>query len=567
MVMADAPKTAVSREEPGKLASRAPKRSAAELSRVEARLNQPVVMGGNAARNSKAPLAPRASSPDLSELATNPTNQHHHQNRPPAPSSSGVIDTIEPESFADDEADIRRTVRKTSSQNSYPPPRPDGGDSPTNGSSSAASARGDFQKALSQLPGQSRLNPVPSSPPSAPAGSNRAPETRRMIASEMPPPVAVTSAGAPRSKAPSIPSVRDLVQNVRPVMASQPPPPGHASSLNAVTEVLGTAVPNNLPPTKSITAPFGGMMMSPSPSSSGPNPNNALGLKPGTGSPLAPIRTPNPMAIVGGSSLRINSPAKSMQPMQPMRPTGPPPPDVFQPSPLSPPSAGGSSSPLAFGGNTSKSMPPQHPPAPSSRPSTKPVAGGPPVQYERAFRQWSSPAIEEAPPPNGPVTFQVYTAQDVATGRRPLRSMPAIDVQPTKKQSPLVKVGLGVLGLIVVALTAAAVIAVSTEDPKKPAVTTSAAPPPPPPPLADPAPPPSTITIGDGPDDPGGSAASATPPATPPAATTGGGGGGGVKPGIIKKAQPSQPRDPSSASPPAPSGLKNIAPPPNPYGK
>lgn len=521
MAMDNALKKTALREEPGKLG-------------IEARLNQPIVMNGNTNRSSKAPLAPRASQPDLGDEALGIP-----QNRPPAPSSSGVIDTIEPESFADDDvgADIRRTVRKTSSQNSYPPPVEP---STSNGSS----ARADFQKALSQLPGQSRLNSVPSAPPSSPAaaqssrGRDVAPETRRM--SEMPPPVA-SPAGPPRSKAPSIPSVRDLGQNVRPMMMS---------STNAVTEVHGTPVPNSLPPTKSITAPFGGMVTSPGIGPS-PNPNNALGLKPGSGSALAPIRTPSPMAIVGGSSLRINSPARAMQPV---RPTGPPPPDVFQPSPLAPPSAA-SSSPLAFG----KGAPPS---APSSRPSSKPVAGGPPAQYERAFRQWSSPAIEEHAPPNGPVTFKVYTPQDVATGRRPLRSMPAIDTQPPKKASILLKLALGVLGLVVVALTAAAVIAVSTEDPKKPPVT-SAAPPPPPPPLPDPAPPPSTITIGDGPEDPGTPATPAAP-VTPPAAQA-----GGAKPAILKKAlpPPPPPRDNSSAAPPTPSGLKNIAPPPNPYGK
>lgn len=324
------------------------------------------------------------------------------------------------------------------------------------------------------------------------------------------------SAEPPRPKAPSIPSVRDLGKDVR------------VAPLNAVTEVLGTPVPELPPagPTKSITSPL-----------------NSLGLKPGSGAPLAPIRTPSPMAIVGGS-LRINSPGKAMTPVPlPQRPSTS---DAFAPtpSPLAPPAAA-SSSPLAFGGGP--------------RPSTAPTAGATVRQskpaYERAFRQWSSPAIEAPPADSGPVTFQVYTPADVANGRRPLRSLPAIDVAP-KKQSVGKKIALALLGVIIIALTAAAVFAVSTEEPKKAVPVTTELPAPPPPP--EPAPTPSVIVVGDGVDEGVPPTPSATVTAPAPA------------PKPVRRSGPhpsgSVPRDPSAMSA-SPSTLKGVAPPPNPYGK
>src|SRR5690606_12128564 len=161
-------------------------------------------------------------------------------------------------------------------------------------------------------------------------------------------------------------------------------------------------VPPAVPSAKTITPPLG-----------------TLDLKPGT-SPLSPSRTPLPIAIVGGSSLKLKSPARPITPRRP-----PPaallaaidanapklPADSLVPPPLPLPLPGAPS--------TVKGRAPSVPPgAPSNQPNTAvksvpPPAGGPPSQYERAFRQWSSPNISGAESGRddvGPVTFQVYTA-------------------------------------------------------------------------------------------------------------------------------------------------------------
>jgi flagellar protein FliO/FliZ len=232
-------------------------------------------------------------------------------------------------------------------------------------------------------------------------------------------------------------------------------------------------------------------------------PRSELGLKPGT-APLSALRTPSPLAIVGGS-LRL------------------------QPS-------------------TAPSKPSSRPPSPKS---VAPPAGGPPVQYERAFRQWS-----EAPsrPPEvasaEPVTFQVYTTEDIAKGRGPMRSLVAAE-PVRKKSSLLVRLGLGLLGLGVVAFTTLAVIAVSTEEPH--------APPPPvakavtPPPVPEPPAAPSVITIGDPIEELPATPAPSAMPSAAPAPTP-----------VIAK-----PRPRTSVAPPPPpaASLQKFAPPPNPYGK
>jgi hypothetical protein len=335
----------------------------------------------------------------------------------------------------------------------------------------------------------------------------------------------------PRPRVPSVPSVRDLGKDLRPNAPFQPDN----------TEVMGSP---NVPTTRSITAPHGTPAVNP------------LGLKQGSGTPLSAVRTPSPMAIVGGSSLRINSPDKPVvsrpafggsatttaQSLVPMGPT---------PSAITPTSRPSLLQDLATA-SLAKPVPPTAPSSapsapPLARPATSPrsfapAAGGPPASYERAFRQWSSPNIVEDSA-RGPVTFQVYTAQDVAQGRRPMRSLPPIE-ETAKKSNLVLRIGLSVVGALVVVLTAAAVIAVSTEDPKRPTPSATFTAPPPPPPAVEPAP--STISIGDPIDDVAPTTSVTPTPPTP-------------------KASP-RPK-PAAGAPAAPASLRGMAPPPNPYGK
>jgi hypothetical protein len=130
-----------------------------------------------------------------------------------------------------------------------------------------------------------------------------------------------------------------------------------------------------------------------------------------------------------------------------------------------------------------------------------------------------------------PLTFQVYTPREISQGRGPMRSIPPVDAVAAKKAGFGGGLIMALVGGLVVVLTGAAVIAVSTEDPKKPVPVVSVkAPPPPPTTLPEPAP---AITIGDPPVD----ELPAVPSATAP------------KP-----------------KPKTPAALKQIAPPPNPYG-
>ncbi|HVH44191.1 MAG TPA: hypothetical protein VM925_17690 [Labilithrix sp.] len=284
--------------------------------------------------------------------------------------------------------------------------------------------------------------------------------------------------GTPVAEPAALPSVRALAEDV--------------GARSLPTEMLGSPSPLQAPSAKA-TAPLG-----------------ALNLKPGT-TALSPGRTPAAIAVVGGSSLRINAHAKQ-----------------------------------AKGG----SMPP---PVPTGRPSTAPKAfapsgSRPPGLYDRGLRQWSSPSITTSDDSSGgaekaPVTYQVYTAQDISAGRGPMRSIVALPPEP-KKMSLGARVGIAAVGGVVVILTAAAVIAVSTEDPKQPVPTASARPRPTVPATATalPEPAPTSVSIGDPTDD--------YQPAPPPVVPT---------PVIVKpKIKP---------TPSAPASLKASSPPPNPYGK
>lgn len=472
-------------------------------SRIEPRAaSQPPAVARTAPRHPKAPLPPRVSQADKAEVAPAPT--------------SGIIDTIEPESV--------HTKVPTPAPNAPAAALPGGklleDDEPE--MPTAAVMPKDFQKALEQL--QRRREASNSVVPPPPASSARAVDFDSALAqlqrqretgapAPAPPPSTGRASSAPRPKMASIPSVKDLGKDLKPLAAPAAPPSEPASGQPAV------------PATTSITAPL-----------------STLGLKPGSGPPLSPLRTPSPLAIVSGASLRLSMPEKTSPMAQ----------APLQPAPAA------ESSPLALPFPTpSKSVPPaplSSRPAAGARRSFPAAAGGPGAAYERAFRQWSSPSVVpiDEPPTGEPVTFQVYTAEDVATGRRPMRSMAAIPVQP--KKSLGVRIGLGLLGGVIVLLTAAAVIAVSTEEPKRTTSASSAS-------LEDPPevpsipsnPVPSTITIGDPVDpvdeiDETTSSAPAAPTKTTAPAST-----------VTAKPKP-------KVSPAPPSSLKGIAPPPNPYG-
>lgn len=210
------------------------------------------------------------------------------------------------------------------------------------------------------------------------------------------------------------------------------------------------------------------------------------------------------------------------------------------------------------------------PPAPSSRsktparsfsppPGSVAAAGGSSTSYERAFRQWSAPSIASVgdEPAGDAVTFQVYTPEDISTGRGPTRSRSPVAAAPTTAGLGL-RIAMAVGGGLVVLLTAAAVIAVSIDEPKRPAssaiapkaeiapLSASA-----PPPAGEPAAMPSTISIGDPLDEDVPIPSTIPPPAAPAAAPA-------PTPAVVR-ANP-------KATPSAPSGLKTVEPPPNPYG-
>jgi hypothetical protein len=313
----------------------------------------------------------------------------------------------------------------------------------------------------------------------------------------------------------AIPSARDLAANVRRSLVdakpSSSPSANPPSPLTDDPDVIKSLLGGSVPPAPRLP-------QDPLAMSGGTTPMKLadLGLKPATGNiPLAPQRTPAPMAVVGkGGGVMVTD-----------RP--------------------GSMPPAGFG--FPKTNPSAQAPMRAQMPSRPPGAFGPPPgssppkQYD--FKRWSSPEISEMPNDGSPVTFQVYTAQDVAQGRGPMRSMPMIETQPKSAGSIAMKVGLAVLGGIIVLITAAAVIMVSTDEPKKPADPV----PPPPPTSAAPsvtvAPePPSPVIVIPGDAPPEEPATTATPK-KPPKVPTGGG-------------APA----PKPAPPP-------VTPPPNPYGK
>ncbi len=443
--------------------------------------------------------------------------------RPSRPSTSGAEDAetaaVLPKDFSKALAQLDEQRRRASGTPSQTPPP-------------VKSGSWDSQRdALAQLQ-KNRENGAPAPPPppkSNPGDVNRsvfanpAPATQRMegprearpdpqkMRPEPPPsPRRLASVPPTAQVKDDLPSARDLAKNVQSRAPAAPPPTPSSPALENTTPQGGPSLLQSLvvvpPGPSSSTAPLGGAP-------------NTLNLKPGTGAPLAPMRTPNPMAIVGGSSLRINSPDKPM-------PVGPQPPRASASNP-----------------------PPPNPSRPPTAPKGfAPSAGGPPVQYERAFRQWSSPAIIQPEETNDPlaaspaVSFQVYTPRDIGAGRGPMRSIPPPDAQAAKKSSLGARIAMSVVGGVIVLLTALAVIAVSTEDPKKPAQPLPSAKPTISAQVEPPPPPPTAITISD--DDVPVPATTTTTTAKPrpksTAASTG------------------------SAAPP--SSLKQIAPPPNPYG-
>jgi hypothetical protein len=110
-------------------------------------------------------------------------------------------------------------------------------------------------------------------------------------------------------------------------------------------------------------------------------------------------------------------------------------------------------------------------PAPGSPPSAPPSSPAS-VRYERAFRTWSYSTpppsdMEDAEASQGPLTYQVYTAQDIAVAPRASR-MSFANVAPPPV--PLHKrVGMMVTGAAIVLCTAAAVILGVVDDgPKAP---------------------------------------------------------------------------------------------------
>jgi hypothetical protein len=335
-------------------------------------------------------------------------------------------------------------------------------------------ASGSIEVPISQPPAieVQRIAREESSPPS---GARHAPTGHR--GSSLPP--APSAAGVPSSgvRGPSMPP------RPEPRSSHPPRPPVEPGAIDSVLDDrFGTTEPMGTPIVQDT-------------------PRSDLGLKPGN-APLSALRTPSPLAIVGGS-LRL--------------------------TPSSPPV-----------------KPSSRPPSPKS---VAPAAGGPPVQYERAFRQWSAPPPARAPEVASaePVSFQVYTTEDIAKGRGPMRSLVAIE--PAPKKSSLVRIGLALVGIVVVAFTTLAVIAVSTEEPHAPPapVAKAAAPPPTTAPLPEPPPAASVIAIGDPIDELPATPPSAAPSVAPP------------PPAMMKP-------KPRPAPPPAAS-LQKIAPPPNPYGK
>jgi hypothetical protein len=181
----------------------------------------------------------------------------------------------------------------------------------------------------------------------------------------------------------------------------------------------------------------------------------------------------NPLAVMSLASIRVQAVPPSAPPSAPqqMSPVShrvpmyqPPPTTARMPSP---------STPAAFTTTPSDApvvMPSVPPGASPSAPPSSPAS----VRYERAFRSWSY----SSPPPNelesgdpeasqGPLTYQVYTPQDIAVAPRMSRvNFPNAPPPPV----PLHKrVGMMITGAAIVLCTAAAVILGVVDDgPKAP---------------------------------------------------------------------------------------------------
>lgn len=489
-------------------------------------------------RNPKAPLPPRLSQPDGYEV----------QSRPPPSAGSGVREQIEPEGFFDDAQDETRPALADEAKKALDmaeqrrkslQPIID------KDAETAAMKPNDYHAALERLKAQ-RASQAPPAIPAADKTTRDRPkegsdpsfalaQLAAARASAPPPPPSSSNGFSALSRPPSsngfnvpgpnrplskesasaIPSARDLAANLRRSMVdvkpssspSVPPPVPVTDDPDVIKSLLGGAVPPasrapQSPPQESIT------------SHTLPLNLNQLGLKPSSAPiPLPPQRTPAPMAVGGKGGLMI----------QTDRP--------------------GSMPPAGFG------FPKTQPSAPAvtrpQMPSRPPGAFGPnpstpPKQYD--FKRWSSPEISEMPSDGAPVTFQVYTAQDVAQGRGPMRSLPMIDPPQKSAGNIAMKVGLAVLGGVIVLITAAAVILVSTDEPKKQPVPAAPSSPSSAPASAELAPeaPPVLIIPGD-PAPPEEEPAPATTAKKTPKAQPASGGGGGSK--------------------------SSVTPPPNPYGK
>jgi hypothetical protein len=404
----------------------------------------------------------------------------------------------------------------------------------------AAMLPNDYQKALQRL--QAARVPGASQPPPS---TTIAPQTQPMSRPPIPPPdesdpamglaqltrareaanptpasakpASVNGTGPNRAVArpvaeADIPSAKDLAAKVaRRSLASVTPPPFQPVSSPpppiddpaVVAHIMGT---NHQPSTQSITGHTAPMIV------------NQMAAK-AQANALAPQRTPSPIAVGGGGGLKINA----------ERPASMPPAGFGVQKQSTPPGAAISTPPRPM----NASRPPGALPRAGGGIGAVPPGSTPAKQYD--FKRWSSPEINEMPTDGSPVTFEVYTAQDVANGRRPMRSLPMIEQRP-KSSGIALKIFLAIVGIVIVLVTAGAVIMVSTDDPKR-------APQPPTSASADPVgsvgPPPTststTMVIGDPtppPDDsaqaaPSAGTAKPPKPPKPPRQPSGGGGGGG----------------------------------------
>lgn len=318
-------------------------------------------------------------------------------------------------------------------------------------------------------------------------------------------------------------------------------------------------------------------------------------------SKLAPLRTPAPLAIVRGTSFQAAAPPSKPPPVPPSRPAAPPSPPASS-RPAAPPSrsappvspvAGSVSMPGPIAARlvgraelsatmplfppvsaipappeTLKGLAPEPAPgpvpvlavpstpkafAPSGVPSA-PSSGQLPeparaVPYERAFRSWSSPQLPDVSPDDssGPLTYQVYTAESLAQARMRELSRP-LDLAPVEKKPGIaLRVGLALLGIVLVLGTAAAVAAAAADDPPAPRASAVEAPPQVAPTLAEPPPPAVPVAT----------VIAITEPAVEQAAPS--------EPAPAAAAKGAAGPKPSARTPAPPASLRGLAPPPNPY--